>query len=173
VTIEDLQACDPEGAGIETNAHAAVTRKLEKLNLTHVRALFATKKLAFSTSLIMLVWALIGKFDQPPEPQCSISSSALTPHRPWVPSIQRLPAVYPSDARGRIPRWLHVHYLPQLAHNCRPRRPRCPRGRSASRDSSLWSEGRSGTIHHPHRRVPLRLDDGINLQRPAGLELCI
>jgi MFS family permease len=35
-------------------------RKLEKVNLTHVRALFATKKLAFSTATIMLVWAFIG-----------------------------------------------------------------------------------------------------------------
>jgi hypothetical protein len=37
-----------------------VKRKLQKLSLKHVRALFATKKLAFSTSLIMLVWAFIG-----------------------------------------------------------------------------------------------------------------
>lgn len=35
-------------------------RKLEKFNLTHVRALFATPKLALSTSLIILVWALLG-----------------------------------------------------------------------------------------------------------------
>lgn len=33
---------------------------MEKLDLSHVRALFATKKLAFSTGLIMAVWALIG-----------------------------------------------------------------------------------------------------------------
>lgn len=30
------------------------------MNLSHVRALFATRKLAYSTSLIMLVWAFIG-----------------------------------------------------------------------------------------------------------------
>ena len=30
------------------------------MDLSHVRALFATKQLAFSTSLIMLVWAFIG-----------------------------------------------------------------------------------------------------------------
>jgi MFS family permease len=35
-------------------------RNLEKVNLTHVKALFATKKLAFSTATIMLVWAFIG-----------------------------------------------------------------------------------------------------------------
>ncbi len=30
------------------------------MNLTHVRALFASRRLAFSTALIMLVWAFIG-----------------------------------------------------------------------------------------------------------------
>lgn len=62
MTIEDLQACDPEGTGQQTDASAALARRLEKLNLSHVRALFATRKLAISTSLIMLVWALIGMF---------------------------------------------------------------------------------------------------------------
>jgi hypothetical protein len=60
VTVADLQACDPVGAGTQTDTAAALKRKLEKVNLTHVRALFATKKLAFSTSMIMLVWAFIG-----------------------------------------------------------------------------------------------------------------
>ena len=45
---------------MELNAAAAVKRKLKKLDLSHVRALFATRKLAYSTSLIMLVWAFIG-----------------------------------------------------------------------------------------------------------------
>ncbi|KAI9861025.1 MAG: hypothetical protein M1824_002791 [Vezdaea acicularis] len=43
-----------------TDAAAALRRKLEKINLTHVRALFASPKLAYSTSLIMLIWAFIG-----------------------------------------------------------------------------------------------------------------
>ncbi|KAH6683006.1 major facilitator superfamily transporter [Halenospora varia] len=60
LTIEDLRACEIPGANVETDAVAALKRKLEKLNLTHVRALFATKKLAFSTGLIMIVWAFIG-----------------------------------------------------------------------------------------------------------------
>jgi hypothetical protein len=60
VTLSDLQACDPTGVGAQTDAAAALKRKLEKLKLTHVRSLFATKKLALSTSLIMLVWAFIG-----------------------------------------------------------------------------------------------------------------
>ncbi|TID25382.1 D-amino-acid oxidase [Venturia nashicola] len=60
--IEDLKACESLGGGekVQTDATAAVKRKLEKMNLSHVRALFATRKLAYSTSLIMLVWAFIG-----------------------------------------------------------------------------------------------------------------
>lgn len=60
LTIEDLQACEPAGVIQRTDAKAALKRKLEKLNLTHVRALFATKKLVCSTTAIMLVWAFIG-----------------------------------------------------------------------------------------------------------------
>lgn len=60
LTIEDLRACEPAVGAVHTDAAAALKRKLEKLNLTHVRALFATKKLAFSTGMIMLVWAFIG-----------------------------------------------------------------------------------------------------------------
>ena len=60
VTIEDLTACEPSGVRQQTNTRAALKRKLEKLDLSHVRALFATRKLAFSTGLIMIIWALIG-----------------------------------------------------------------------------------------------------------------
>ncbi|KAH8601815.1 major facilitator superfamily transporter [Bisporella sp. PMI_857] len=60
LSIEDLQACDPEGRHVQTDASAAIKRKLEKLSLKHVKALFATRKLAFSTSMIMAIWGLIG-----------------------------------------------------------------------------------------------------------------
>jgi MFS family permease len=60
LTIEDLRACDRLDGRQETDVAATLKRKLEKLNLTHVRALFATKKLAFSTLMIMVVWAFIG-----------------------------------------------------------------------------------------------------------------
>jgi MFS family permease len=60
VTIEDLRACEPSGARQQTDTRAVLKRKLEKLDLSHVRALFATRQLAFSTSLIMTIWALIG-----------------------------------------------------------------------------------------------------------------
>ncbi|KFY63340.1 hypothetical protein V496_04025 [Pseudogymnoascus sp. VKM F-4515 (FW-2607)] len=60
LTLADLQACDPTGDGAQTDAAAALKRKLEKFNLTHVRALFATPKLAISTTLVIFIWAFIG-----------------------------------------------------------------------------------------------------------------
>ena len=57
--VADLEVFKHAGEeGVD--ATAALKRKLEKVNLTHVRALFATPKLAWSTSLIMLIWAFIG-----------------------------------------------------------------------------------------------------------------
>lgn len=60
LTIEHLKACETEGQAQRTTASDALKRKLEAVNLTHVRALFATKKLGYSTGALMLVWALIG-----------------------------------------------------------------------------------------------------------------
>ncbi|KAI0786187.1 MFS general substrate transporter [Abortiporus biennis] len=48
------------GGGIDTSAKGALKRKLMKFNGDHVRGLFATKKLAWSTSLLTVIWALIG-----------------------------------------------------------------------------------------------------------------
>lgn len=42
--------------GLDTSAKAAALRKLEKFNTGHVRSLFATKKLAWSTSLLIALW---------------------------------------------------------------------------------------------------------------------
>jgi MFS family permease len=60
LTLADLQAAGQYGATQKTDATSALKRRLQKVNLTHVRALFRTKRLAFSTSMIMLVWAFIG-----------------------------------------------------------------------------------------------------------------
>ena len=59
LTLADLEVFDREGHQ-GTDAGAALKRRLEKVRLTHVRALFASPKLAWSTSLIMLIWAFIG-----------------------------------------------------------------------------------------------------------------
>ena len=43
-------------APMDTSARAAIVRKLRMLNADHVKALFATKKLAYSTSLLIITW---------------------------------------------------------------------------------------------------------------------
>ncbi|QRV76924.1 major facilitator superfamily transporter [Ceratobasidium sp. AG-Ba] len=56
--VKDSEA--GQGAILDTSTWAAVRRKLEHFNGDHVRALFATRKLAISTSLIIVIWAIIG-----------------------------------------------------------------------------------------------------------------
>lgn len=59
LTLADLEVFNQTGQqGVD--ASAALKRKLEKVNFTHLRALFASPKLAWSTSLIILIWAFIG-----------------------------------------------------------------------------------------------------------------
>jgi MFS family permease len=65
LTLEELQSCaglaaSGASAQVQTSAAAAVKRNLQKLDASHIKALFATKKLALSTAIITLVWALIG-----------------------------------------------------------------------------------------------------------------
>ena len=60
LTIADLERWNERGEAQHTDAGAALKRRLQKLNLTHVRALFSSTRLAYSTSLIMTVWAFIG-----------------------------------------------------------------------------------------------------------------
>ena len=45
---------------LDTSAKAAILRKLNIFSLEHVSPLFATKKLAYSTSLLIVLWAFIG-----------------------------------------------------------------------------------------------------------------
>ncbi|PKS07696.1 hypothetical protein jhhlp_006304 [Lomentospora prolificans] len=60
LTIDDLKACEPEGYVARTDASEAVRRYLQKLDLSHIRVLFSSRRLGLSTGLIMIVWALIG-----------------------------------------------------------------------------------------------------------------
>lgn len=60
LTVEDLKACEPEGYVRPAGVASAVKRRLEEVKLDRVRALFATKKLALSTGIIMVIWGLIG-----------------------------------------------------------------------------------------------------------------
>ncbi|KAG9199475.1 hypothetical protein G6514_008438 [Epicoccum nigrum] len=67
LSVSDLQACNSLTSSTSapavqqgTTATAAVKRNLQKVDASHLKALFATKKLAYSTSLITIVWASIG-----------------------------------------------------------------------------------------------------------------
>src|SRR2546423_727827 len=60
--VSHLDAIDEQyhRTSASVSASAAVKRNLEKFNMTHVKGLFRTRKLAFSTSLTILLWGLIG-----------------------------------------------------------------------------------------------------------------
>lgn len=64
LTLEDLSRfdvdADPQTQGALTSASAALKRKLEQVNFTHIRSLFSSVKLVISTSLITVIWAFIG-----------------------------------------------------------------------------------------------------------------
>ncbi|KAK0747979.1 major facilitator superfamily domain-containing protein [Apiosordaria backusii] len=60
LTVEDLKRVEPEGYVARTDVKVAVRRRLENVKLERVRVLFSTRKLAWSTGLIMAVWAFIG-----------------------------------------------------------------------------------------------------------------
>ncbi|KAG7443370.1 MFS general substrate transporter [Guyanagaster necrorhizus] len=67
LTIEDLRKAgeekenpDVEPMVMDTSVKAVVRRNLSELSGDHVRPLFANAKLAWSTSLIITLWALIG-----------------------------------------------------------------------------------------------------------------
>jgi len=61
VTVENLRSFGEVGGGKhQSAAAAALQRRLEQVNLKHIRSLFATKKLAYSTGVMMGVWAFIG-----------------------------------------------------------------------------------------------------------------
>ncbi|KAI1638405.1 transporter [Biscogniauxia mediterranea] len=60
LTIDDLKACEPQGYEQRVGASDAVKRKLEAINLTHIRSLFASRKLGYSTAALMSIWGLIG-----------------------------------------------------------------------------------------------------------------
>ena len=49
-----------KGGTVDASVTAAIRRNLEHLKGDHVRPLFVTRKLALSTSLLIILWALIG-----------------------------------------------------------------------------------------------------------------
>ncbi|EER26893.1 hypothetical protein D8B26_005548 [Coccidioides posadasii str. Silveira] len=57
LTLEHLETLGPLQTG---GTSGAIHRNLEKFDFGHVKGLFANPRLAFSTSLIIVVWAFIG-----------------------------------------------------------------------------------------------------------------
>ena len=51
---------DGHSKTVDTSAKGALLRQLEKFDASHIKALFATPKLAWSSTLIIALWALIG-----------------------------------------------------------------------------------------------------------------
>ncbi|KAI0647861.1 MFS general substrate transporter [Trametes meyenii] len=73
LTPEMLQRCEREaeksrehegggreGKAVDTSVWGSVRRTMGTFGGSHVRSLFATPKLAFSTSILIVIWALIG-----------------------------------------------------------------------------------------------------------------
>jgi hypothetical protein len=65
LTVEQLKAGGSsagekvsDGKGLDTSAKGALRRQLDKMSPAHVKALFATKKLAWSTSLLIIIWGM-------------------------------------------------------------------------------------------------------------------
>lgn len=67
LTLEDLQragklvdAAVDNSARMDTSALAAVKRKMGIFSNNHVKSLFATRKMAWSTTILIILWAFIG-----------------------------------------------------------------------------------------------------------------
>lgn len=63
LTLEQLQAAgkfgeERSGAELDTSAAGAMKRQLKKFGTGHVRSLFVTRKLAYSTSLLIILWGM-------------------------------------------------------------------------------------------------------------------
>jgi MFS family permease len=90
LTIAELEVYNVAGEQ-GTTAADILHRILEKINLTHVRALFATRKMAFSTSVIIAVWAFIGLGF----PLYNVRSSTF-PSRTLIPTYPYSPPLPPT-----------------------------------------------------------------------------
>ena len=182
LTVEDLRACERFGDGTvsQTDASAAIKRKLQALNFTHVRALFATRKLAFSTSMIMLVWAFIGLAFPLYVSQMSHTGLNIVHIRAvfrrlssWLTRTERLCTLRLGDSRSRLRRWVYLHHLSKQLHHCRPRSSRSCVGRFAGRAQMVRPKRHISSFDRTHRDIPLRFDHRCHLEYSAGVELCL
>lgn len=106
--LQDLKACETEGYVAKADAAVAIKRKLQKLNASHVRALFSTKKMAFSTGGIMVIWAFIGLAYPLCKSSCSLFSSIWL----WLTIWQTMH----SCRTSRLPRALTLGMVQPTSH---------------------------------------------------------
>ena len=90
-----------------------------------------------------------------------------------VKMLTRKSCRHPGDTRGKVRRWFHIHHLPRLDHHRRSRYPGGSGRRRAGRNPSIRSKRCLGRVDGADRRVPILLHHCSNLQRIAGLELCL
>lgn len=67
LTIEDLQACETEfsahpneAAHQDASWKTIAKRSLSRFSLEHVKALWSSPRLAYSTTLVIILWGIIG-----------------------------------------------------------------------------------------------------------------
>jgi hypothetical protein len=147
----------------ETTATAAVKRNLEKFNLSHVRGLFATRKLAFSTSLTILLWGLIGL--------------AFPLYNAFLPYFLATRGAESGDGsismtyRNTVIIALMGSSLMSAASYIRnPWSVNCCLG---SGTSSYWTQGSHVYCYRPHWSISLLLNHCTDLKRLTGMELWI
>lgn len=56
----DIGRVSSSSKAVDASAKGALLRQLEKFDASHIKALFATPKLAWSSTLVISLWALIG-----------------------------------------------------------------------------------------------------------------
>jgi hypothetical protein len=80
LTLEHLQSAGSFVSQAEpildTSATAAVQRKLAKFDSNHVKSLFATRKLAYSTSLLIMLWGMFVTLNPPVRRSFALSSTS-------------------------------------------------------------------------------------------------
>ena len=66
LTVEELDRAgkygwETENAGVDTSALGAIKRRMSMFSGDHIRALFATRKLAWSTSILIVLWGMFSR----------------------------------------------------------------------------------------------------------------
>ena len=126
-----------KGSGVDASVAAAIRRNMEHLKGDHVKSLFATRKLALSTSLLIIIWALIGLAF--PLYNSFVTYFLLTRGADFGDSsvyitYRNVSLPIPSSVDLQLTR-----HSPSIAsHSVRNRRPRCIARRMDGGTSSPW-----------------------------------